>query len=271
MKKKILIATPIHTDQLILQYVNSIFQIINQGTLYEVNVSWRKGSLVNRVRNELVGHFLESPYEYIFFIDSDIVDFIDAFYKIVHHYLTLEKENPFLVMGAAYPIKHFHFDYVKNSSIFQKKNWTQLMLHYNINIDSDSSVTQEADKNGGIVEASSLGGGFMMFSKNVILNLIEKHPEYEYKNFKDDALLAKKNYNIFHSFIDNESKYYLSEDYGFCKRIIESGGKIYADITIPLSHYGSQVFHGSLYNTLQLNIENAPNLLEKDASNDQWK
>ncbi len=38
-KKKILIATPVHTDQLILPYVTSIFQIINnKDSPFEVNV-----------------------------------------------------------------------------------------------------------------------------------------------------------------------------------------------------------------------------------------
>ena len=77
-KKKILIATPIHTDHLIMQYVTSVFQLINnKESPFEVNIFWRRGSLVNRGRNELVGYFLESQYEYIFFIDSDIVDFVE--------------------------------------------------------------------------------------------------------------------------------------------------------------------------------------------------
>ena len=216
-KKKILIATPIHTDNLIMQYVTSVFQLINnKKSQFEVNVFWRRGSLINRGRNELVGYFLESEYEYIFFIDSDIVNFVDSFYQIASSYIELEKSNPLLVLGAIYPIKHFNFEYVENEAQIKKENWQQIMLNYNVNIKNlganNSLVINEADKKNGFIESESIGGGFMMFSRYVINKMIEKYPESSYKNFANDKLLAKQNYNLFHSFVEPENNYYLSED-----------------------------------------------------------
>ena len=253
-KKKILIATPVHTDQLILPYVTSIFQIINnKDSPFEVNVFWRRGSLVNRARNELVGYFLESGYDYIFFIDSDIVNFVDAFYKIAHRYIELEHLFPLLVLGAVYPIKHFNFDQVQESD---QMNWQQVMLNYNVNLKdiniNNQSIIEEADKNNGIVKAQSIGGGFMMFSRYVIEKMIERYPETEYNNFINDTLVAKNNYNLFHSFVEPESKFYISEDYGFCYFFNNMGGTLLTDIYIPLSHYGDQIFSGSLYESLKL-------------------
>ena len=50
-KKKILIATPIHTDNLIMQYVTSVFEIVNnKSTPFEVNVFWRRGIRTYRRR-----------------------------------------------------------------------------------------------------------------------------------------------------------------------------------------------------------------------------
>ena len=96
-----------------------------------------------------------------------------------------------------------------------------------------------------------------MFSKYVVNKMIEKYPETEYRNFANDNLVAKKNYNLFHSFVEPESKFYLSEDYGFCYNFKKMGGLILTNIKIKLSHYGEQIFTGSLYDSLKLkNIKN---------------
>lgn len=257
IKKKILIATPIHTDQLILQYVSSVFQLINnKESPFEVNVFWRRGSLVNRARNELVGYFLETDYDYLFFVDSDIVNFVDSFYKIALKYIEIEQLFPLLVLGAIYPIKHFNFEYVNNKEQVTYKDWQQVMLNYNVNIKdlgiNNKNIIKEAEENNGIVKAQSIAGGFMMMSRHVLEQMIQKYPETAYKNFKNDNLVAKQNFNLFHSFVEPESKFYLSEDYGFCYNFIQMGGTILADISLPLSHYGEHSYTGSLYETLQL-------------------
>jgi hypothetical protein len=46
--------------------------------------------------------------------------------------------------------------------------------------------------------------------------------------------------------IDPESKRYLSEDYAFCRRWQQMGGKIYADCMTTLGHIGNLRFFGSM-------------------------
>jgi len=250
-KKKILIATPIHTDNLLLQYVQSLFKIINDKSKYDINVFFRRGSLVNRCRNELIGYFLDSEYDYIFFIDSDIVNFTDQFYNIINAYFELEKKISKLMLGVSYPIKHFNFDYNVDNN---KLHWEEGLLNYNINIREDNnSILKEADENNGFVKVQDIAGGFMMFSKKVLLEMINHYPESKYKAFNNDHKLPKdKLYNLFHSFVEKESRFYLSEDYGFCYLFRRMGGNIYVNIKLSLSHYGEQIFSGSLYNTIKL-------------------
>lgn len=257
VKKKILIATPQHTDHLLLQYVQSAFKIMNDKSVYDVNVYFKRGSLVNRCRNELVGYFLESPYDYIFFIDSDIINFENEFVTIVNQYMEMEKDNPNIMLGAIYPIKHFNFDYVNNLADMKDKEWEQIMLNYNVNIhhlgSNNHEVIKEADNNNGLVKANEIAGGFMMFSKKVLIDIINKHPERKYSAFINEHLAPKNNlYNLFHSYVHPQSRFYLSEDYGFCNLFRENGGTIYANIKLPLTHYGEHAFRGSLYNTLSL-------------------
>lgn len=258
-KKSILVATPVHTDQLNLHYVISLFKIINDSdSPFRVNVFWRRGSLINRCRNELVGYFLDENYDYIFFIDSDIVDFAEAFLKIANKYIELEKTMPLLILSAAYPIKYFNFDYIKKeNNILDNDNWTQAMLNYNINTKSlaendMSTFIKEAKNNNGIVDASSSGGGFMMCSRYVITEMIKKYPETSYTNFANAKLLPTKTYNLFHSFVCPVTNYYISEDYGFCYIFKAMGGNIKVDATVSLSHYGEQKFTGSVYESIML-------------------
>jgi hypothetical protein len=51
--------------------------------------------------------------------------------------------------------------------------------------------------------------------------------------------------------IDPESKRYLSEDYAFCRRWQQMGGKIYADCHTTLGHVGNLPFSGCLNDRLK--------------------
>ena len=51
--------------------------------------------------------------------------------------------------------------------------------------------------------------------------------------------------------IDPETKRYLSEDYAFCRRWQQIGGKIYADCYTTLGHIGNLPFSGSLEERLK--------------------
>ena len=257
-KKKILIVTPLHTDNLILQYNISIFEIINnKNNQFEINVIWRKGNNINHIKNELVSCFINSDYDYIFFIDNDIVDFVESFFKIVFKYISIEKEIPLLVLGGIYPIKHLNFDYINNLKELNDENWEQVMLNYNVNIKElgkdNLDILEKADKNDGLVEVQSISGGFMMFSKYVIEKFIEKYPESKYKAKNNETQNGIDNYNLFHSFIEDESKFYLNEDDGFCYYFKKMNGVLLANIKLKLSCYGEQIFKGSLYETLKIN------------------
>ena len=53
--------------------------------------------------------------------------------------------------------------------------------------------------------------------------------------------------HLFDCIIDEKSNRYLSEDYGFCRLWQKIGGKIYADLMSPLTHYGTYAFKGNVW------------------------
>jgi len=57
---------------------------------------------------------------------------------------------------------------------------------------------------------------------------------------------------IFDCMIDPDTKRYLSEDYAFCRRWQQIGGKIYADVHTSLGHIGNLPFSGCLEERLKV-------------------
>ena len=258
---KILICTPLHGTKLELGYVLSIFRIMgNLPKGFQVDVNFRQGSLVNRCRNELLGFFLASSYDYVFFIDSDIVRFENAFFRVANAYKRVEQVIPMIILGGAYPIKHYNFD--KTNNLKQPCDLRENLLNFNINpaleirkippgSDYAEALAKEAMCNRGLLECSSSGGGFLMFSRKLVEMIIKKKPELQYKKHYNDTLLPNNLYNLFHSYIDPETKNYLSEDYGFCKLAESCGANVYINIVEKLGHVGTETFFGSYNDNLR--------------------
>ena len=74
--KKVLIGTPAHDGRVEVYYVNSLLATIKdlEKHYYDVNVIFMSyDSLVQRARNDLIKIAVEGEYDYLFFIDSDMV------------------------------------------------------------------------------------------------------------------------------------------------------------------------------------------------------
>jgi hypothetical protein len=57
---------------------------------------------------------------------------------------------------------------------------------------------------------------------------------------------------FFDCMVDPDSRRYLSEDYAFCRRWRDIGGKVYADMQSDLGHLGQHVFRGNLAESIRL-------------------
>jgi len=62
-----------------------------------------------------------------------------------------------------------------------------------------------------------------------------------------DALAGSQNrVALFECMIDPETGVYLSEDFAFCKRWLDMGGEIWADLASRLTHVGPNAYEGNL-------------------------
>lgn len=145
------------------------------------------------------------------FIDSDIRFEPEDIFKLVD----ADKD---LVAGL-YPMKAYPIQFVINS-------------------------IPGAPQEGSLEEVSKIGTGFMMISRTCIDKMIAAYPEEKYE---DSVGLGKQFEPYMYALFDTKvvDGKYLSEDWLFCHRWRELGGKVWAHKEILLNHTGYHEFRGA--------------------------
>lgn len=189
-------------------------------------------SLITRARNSLVSYFLKSDCTHLMFIDADIEFHAEDVLSLLNH----DKD---IIVGA-YP----HKSLVKKEGLSD-----QACFDYAVNM-----LKKDVRVENGVMEVQYGATGFMMIKRDVLEKMIAHYPETKYVNdikLRDE--FGEERYALFDCIIDPDSKRYLSEDYTFCKRWTDMGGKIHVDIMVNLSHFGIKSYDGSFLMKLKEN------------------
>lgn len=246
---KILIGTPANNGQCHAAYAISlvktfslIAKIPNIKLLHKFILN---DSLVPRTRNQLAAYVLSDPsITHLLFIDSDIQWDPKDIIKL------LSNNKP--VCAATCAKRGYRWERLKTKKLkdllakedlsdpeFKEKVKAHL-VDYNVNFGATRKVEE------GVIEVEEIGTGFMLITREVFEKLASSHPELK---LKDPSLgLEEKAREFFYCFFDlgiHEGIYY-SEDYSFCKKWKTAGGKIYADLSINLSHFGMEEYQGNI-------------------------
>lgn len=150
-------------------------------------------------RNQLAQYFMESDAEKLFFLDADVTFEPGDLIKLAY--------KPVDFAGGAYRYK------------FEKENYPVGWL----------TPCNAWDPKLGLIEVKSLPGGFLSLSRNVFLSIRAAHPEREYEHFGNKAFCYFQ--MPFHE------GFLYGEDSFFCKEWRDTGGKIYLDPEIVLTHW----------------------------------
>lgn len=204
-------------------------------------------SLITRARNYCVDEFMRSDCTHMLFIDSDIgFDPRD----IVAMMALQSDESDYDVLAGPYPKKTI--------------SWEKIKLAVDKGIaDTDPNVLEKfvgdyvfnpKSGNGTIridepVEVSEVGTGFMMTRRSAFEKFRDTYPQYHYKpdHVRTEHFDGTREImQYFQAEIDPESKRYLSEDYWFCQKLTQAGGKIWYCPWMKLQHVGTYIFGGSL-------------------------
>jgi hypothetical protein len=268
-KRKIFLATPMYGGQCAGMFAKSVADLTSLCTSNGIELRSYflfNESLITRARNYCVDEFMRSDCTHMMFIDSDIG--FDP--RDVLAMLALQSDDSeYDVLAGPYPKKCI--------------SWEKIKLAVDKGIaDEDPNVLEKFvgdyvfnPKGGGgniridiPVEVSEIGTGFMMTRRSAFEKFEKAFPHYSYKpdHVRTEQFDGSREImQYFQAEIDPASKRYLSEDYWFCQKLIEIGGKVWYCPWMKLQHVGSYIFGGSLVDLASIGAPATadPGLLKK--------
>lgn len=242
-EKKIFIATPMYGGVCAAPYIVGLLDTVDylSSLGYVVNYYFLGNeSLITRARNTLADLFFnESDAKYFLFIDADIGFKGKDVLKLI-------ESNKEFICGL-YPKKVIDWNRLSVIAKQGVSNLEDYAASYVVNPvdinDSHDEVLKDM-----VVEVNHAGTGFMLIQRSVFEKLSPFVKEYRFSTIKNnDGEMPKLVKEFFALDIVGEHKYLLSEDYFFCNLWRQHGGKVYADLSVRLSHFGSYEYKGDLF------------------------
>lgn len=236
--KSLFLSVPCYGGQVLEAFAGSFIHLSELCAARDINICFdttENESLIPRARNVSLGRFMKkSNADYFMFIDADIHFDPQSVVRL------MESDRDFTC--ACYPKKVVMWDEAAKCIKEGDERPPQLM--------SSSLVMNfkghQQKVTDGFVEVLDGPTGFMMMKRSVV--------EKMYEHYKDELFCVNDHQNrdfddyiaLFDCMIDPVTKRYLSEDYAFCRRWQNMGGKIYADSRATLGHVGNLGFNARL-------------------------
>lgn len=239
-KRGIYVATPCYGCILNVNYLQSLLALqsacLQRGVSCYIDFIGNE-SLVQRARNILAARFLQSGDSNtdLLFIDADIGFDPDLVFRL----LDMDKD----VVTGTYPKKAIDWTGVQNA-IAKGFDPRSGGLDFNLNIKGQNATVEN-----GFTEVLDSATGFMMISRSALSKMANRYRDTLHcvndiqggGDNRVDTYVA-----VFDCMLDPDTKRYLSEDYAFCRRWQQMGGKIWADVITPLVHVGNYVYNGDI-------------------------
>jgi hypothetical protein len=234
----VFVATPCFgglVSQHYMQSVISLIQFASHANFDAALALLGHDSLITRSRNTLVSQFLNTPEAtHLLFIDADICFEAEQVYEM----LRFDQE----FVAGIYPLKVIDWSNpaIKRAATAREPFQTAPLLYV-----GTLCAGNEREREGRFATAIYCGGGFMLLKRQVIERMIAAYPESRYKGVHaySNAKTAES-YALFDCMIDKETGTYVSEDFGFCQKWRDIGGKIWLDTEGKLAHIGAYHFQG---------------------------
>ena len=232
---KIFLSTPCYGGLCLQAYAESMLDFQRLCAMKGIQLfldTTENESLITRGRNISIARFLyKSDADYFIFIDADIRFHPNGLLRLI--------ESGHDVSVACYPKKVIMWDQAENAvKSGDQRSIQKLASSLVLNFKYEKSQVIN-----GFTEVLDGPTGFMCIKRNVIEKMYEEYKHLmcvnDHQNKDLDEYCA-----IFDCMIDPDTRRYLSEDYAFCRRWQQMGGKIYADVTAVLGHVGNLRFSG---------------------------
>jgi hypothetical protein len=249
----LVVATPCFGGQISVLYAASLFKLQTLLRAYgDVNLKliFKDGdALITRARASLISQFLDDPSAtHLLFIDADIGFEPEQVLRLLQCGAEM--------CAAVYPIKRIDWDKVKKTIDNARPNPAAASLQYVFEVEDPDAVVASA----GFVKVRYAGTGFLMIRRQALEKMCAQYPQLKFKrdHSLDAASASDNRFALFECMIAEDGTY-LSEDFAFCKRWIDIGGEIWADLNSKLKHIGPMAFSGDLSSQFQASAP-APSL-----------
>ena len=236
----LVVATPCFGGQVSVRYAASVFKLQQRVRSYRgltLKVLFKDGdALITRARASLMSQFLDdSTATHLLFIDADIGFEPEQALRLI--------ECGAEMCAAVYPVKRIDWERVRVMIDAARPDPAAAALNYVFEVDDPSAVIEK----GGFVRVRYAGTGFLMIRRRALERMCNRYPELHYtRDHSTEAANESRNRFALFECMIGEDGTYLSEDFAFCKRWIDMGGEIWADLKSTLSHVGPMTFFGDL-------------------------
>jgi hypothetical protein len=234
----LVVATPCFGGMVSQRYMQSAMALLLYGTQTGMAVSIELlgyDSLITRSRNALVARFLDMPNAtHLLFADADTGFTVDQVLRM----LRFDQD----IVAGMYPLKLIDWD---NAALARARSGEPVEtapLRY-VGTPCEGAELARRD---GFITGEYAGTGFMLIKRQTLERMIAAYPETNYIAAHTAAVpsLSPNQYALFDCMIDRETGHYLSEDYTFCRRWRDIGGRIWLDTQGELIHVGPHEFLG---------------------------
>jgi len=245
----VLWATPSYVSAVSMHYVTSMFELTHESIRLGLKSSLHMyaDSLVTRGRNEIVKFFLmHEEYTHLFWIDADISFKPDAAIRLLL--------SDYDVAAGVYPLKRFNWPADGVPAGTTREMFETMYTDYPLNaVGHGAEPLQKFMTEDGFVEVAEAPTGFMVIKREVFSKMMKAYPELNYRPDGPPNNPQQPYYWLFFDcMVDPDSRRYLSEDYAFCRRWRDIGGKVHANVQSDLGHLGQHVFRGNLAESIRL-------------------
>ena len=212
---KVMVAIPAYTGTIHLGTMRSLFTDLlalqARGDQWTVQDECGNG-LIAHARALIVAQFLKSECDVLVFVDSDVCWQAGALLKLIDY--------PVDMVAGLYPQRRDPINFCLNWTA-QGELW--------------------ADPETGLLESNGVPAGFMKLSRTQLEAMVEQYTDTE---FYCENAPGQKAWHLFGDY--RIGKHLMGEDYAFCRRWRDMGGRIWVDPEIEMGHVGFKTFPGHL-------------------------
>ena len=170
---------------------------------------------IGMARSHILSEFLHTKHTHLLLIDDDMTWESSA----VHRLFWADKD----IVAVAGPKKSYPLRFAA-SKVDEKGH------PINLEVEADT----------GAAEVDHVGAAFMLLKREAVQRMVDAYPELHYIGVDGKDAWALYLQQV-------KDKRYLPEDFSFCQRWRDMGGKIYICPDVPLGHVGQHIYHGSLF------------------------